>query len=83
MNDFHPNQYTAFLTSNMFYAAMTKESPEGFNYNSVTETKTKTKKYEGKDPDGNDLEVVFDNETKEYLQKMAYEAVIEFDNITY
>lgn len=36
VNYFHPNQRTAFLTSNMFYAAFFNESTEGFNFNTVT-----------------------------------------------
>lgn len=75
VHDFHPNQTCAFLTSNMFYAALFGKSTEGFEYNSVTETKQK----DGKDPDGGELTVVFDKETKEYLQRMAYEAVMNFN----
>lgn len=78
VNDFHPNQYTAFLTSNMFYAAFFKKSTEGFKYNSVTETNPKGKG-PGKDPDGGDAKVVFDEKTKTYLQKMAYQAVMAFE----
>jgi len=78
VNDFHPNQYTAFLTSNMFYAALFKKSPEGFKYNTVTETNPKGQG-EGKDPDGGDATVEFDTETKKYLQKMAFDAVVAFD----
>ena len=74
VNDGHLNQVCAFLTSNMFYAAWTGKSSEGFAYNSVTENKVK----EGKDPDGGDLTVVFDDDTKLYLQRMAYEASEEF-----
>lgn len=76
VNDFHPNQTTAFLTANMFYAAFFKESPEGFSFNTVTETKLDVN---GKDPDGGEATVVFDEEQKTYLQKAAYEAVMEFD----
>lgn len=77
-NDFHPNQTSAFLTANMFYSAFFKESTEGFEFNSVTETNSKGQG-EGKDPDGNDATVIFDDGTKFYLQKMAYEAVTKFD----
>lgn len=74
VNDGHLNQTCAFLTSNMFYAALTGQSSEGFDYNSVTENKVK----DGKDPDGGELTVVFDDETKRYLQQMAFESTEEF-----
>ncbi|MGI9498198.1 MAG: hypothetical protein ACR2NK_19230 [Mariniblastus sp.] len=73
-NDGHPNQTCAFLVANLFYAAMTGKSPEGLAFNSVTETKLK----EGKDPDGGNPTVVFDDEEQTYLQQMAYESVLEF-----
>ncbi|HAY78503.1 MAG TPA: hypothetical protein DCY79_01710 [Planctomycetaceae bacterium] len=73
-NDGHPNQTCAFLVANLFYAAITGKSPEGLAFNSVTENKLK----EGKDPDGGEPTVTFDNETKTYLQRMAYESVLEF-----
>ncbi len=79
-NDFHPNQYCAFLTSNMFYAAVFGESTEGFTYNTVTETNPKGRG-PGKDPDGNPATVVFDKKTKEYLQGMAYQAVMAFNQL--
>ncbi len=41
VNDSHPNKYSAFLTSNMFYASCFNKSTEGFKYNTVTETKLK------------------------------------------
>ena len=74
VNDGHLNQTCAFLTSNLFYAAWTGKSPEGFTYNAVTENKVK----DGKDPDGGNLTVVFDDDTKLYLQRMAWEAAEEF-----
>lgn len=74
-NDGHPNQTCAYLVANLFYAAFTGKSPEGLAFDTVTENKVKN----GKDPDGGDLKVVFEGETKAYLQKMAYEAVQEFE----
>lgn len=74
-NDGHPNQTCAFLVANLFYAAITGNRPEELAFNSVTETKLK----DGKDPDGGEPTVVFDNEEKAYLQRMAYEAVVEFN----
>ena len=70
-NDGHPNRTCAFLVTNLFYAAMTGKSPEGLEFNTVVETKVK----DGKDPDGGKPTVVFDNEEKFYLQRMAWEAL--------
>ncbi|MCU4157878.1 hypothetical protein J1N10_18030 [Carboxylicivirga sp. A043] len=81
INDFHPNQRTAFLTANMFYAAFFKECTERFRFNTVTETKTHTNDQnpEAKlDPDGNPATVVFEKEEKNYLQSMAYKAAVKF-----
>ena len=74
-NDGHPNQTCAFLVANLFYAALTGKSPEGLEFDTVVETKAK----DGKDPDGGELKVVFEGEEKAYLQRMAWEAVVEFD----
>ena len=62
--------------ANLFYAAITGKSPEGLTFNSVTENKLKNEK----DPDGGEPTVVFDNKEKTYLQRMAYEAVLEFNS---
>lgn len=77
VNDMHPNQYTAFLTANMFYAAFFKESTEGFAFNTVVENRPKGKGV-GKDPDGGEAKVIFEDSTKALLQKAAYDAVMEF-----
>ena len=77
VNDGHPNQYSAFLAANMFYAAFFGKSTEGFAFNTVVENKSKGRG-EGKDPDGGDAKVVFSDEAKVLLQKAAYEAVLEF-----
>lgn len=78
VHDFHPNQYAAYLTSNMFYASFFKKSTEGFKYNTVIETNPKGKGV-GKDPDGGDAKVVFGDTTKILLQKAAFDAVMEFN----
>jgi hypothetical protein len=75
VNDGHPNQYSAFLTANMFYAAFFKKSPEGLMFNTVTETKLDAN---GKDPDGNDPKVFFDEKTKTLIRKTAFDAVMDF-----
>jgi hypothetical protein len=75
VNDFHPNQYCAFLTANMFYTAFFKRSPKGLKFNKVVGCNAKN----NKGPDGKERTVVFDDMTKEYLQKMAFESVEEFD----
>jgi len=77
VNDFHPNQRTAFLTANMFYAAFFNESTEGFDFNTVTENNPKGMQ-PGQDPDGNPAIVVFEEDEKIYLQKMAYNALKKF-----
>lgn len=74
-NDFHPNQTCAFLTANMFYAAFFKENTEEFSFNTVVETNDKGAG-EGKDPDGGDAKVVFEEATKRRLQEVAYGSVI-------
>ena len=53
------------------------EESEGLTFNSVTENKLKN----GKGHDGGEPTVVFDNK-KTYLQRMAYEAVLEFNGKT-
>lgn len=74
-NDGHPNQTCAFLTTNLFYAAFTGKSPEGLDFDTIIENKVKN----GKDPDGGDPKVVFEGKTRNYLQRMAFEAVQAFD----
>jgi len=74
-NDGHPNQTCAFLVANLFYAAITGKSPEGLAFNTVTETKLK----KGRDPDGGEPTVIFDDAVKTYLQRMAYESTLEFN----
>lgn len=74
-NDGHPNQTCAFLVANLFYAALTGKSPEGLEFNTVVETKAK----DGKDPDGGELKVVFEADEKAYLQRMAWDSMVEFD----
>ncbi len=75
VNDFHPNQYCAFLTANIFYAAFFKRSPEGLKFNKVVGCKARN----NKGPDGKERTVVFNDTTKKFLQKMAFESVEEFD----
>lgn len=65
----------------MFYAAFFNQSTEGFNFNTDTETKTHTTDEQFNvefDPDGGPATVVFEYEEKTYLQKMAYNAVMQF-----
>lgn len=74
-NDGHPNQTCAFLTTNLFYAALTGKSPEGLDFDTVVENKVKN----GKDPDGGEPKVVFEGPEKAYLQRMAWDTVKEFE----
>ena len=73
-NDGYPNQTCAFLTTNLFHAAFTGMSPEGLSFDTIVENKVKN----GKDPDEGEAKVVFEDPTKTYLQRMAYEVVREF-----
>ncbi|MEM9646341.1 MAG: hypothetical protein AAF989_15225, partial [Planctomycetota bacterium] len=75
VNDGHPNQTCAFLTTNLFYAALTGKSPEGLLFDTVTENKVKN----GKDPDGGPLKVTFNGATKSYLQRAAFESTQDFN----
>ena len=79
VNDFHPNQYCAYLTACLFYAAVFNKSPEGLAFNTVTENKDQN----GLDPDGGPLAITIDEKTKTYLQKTAWEAVQAFNNGKY
>jgi hypothetical protein len=63
----------------MFYASFFKESTEGFNYNTVVETNPKSRG-KGKDPDGGNAKVVFDEKTKTLLQQAAFDAVMEYNS---
>lgn len=78
VNDFHPNQRTAFLTANMFYTAIFRESTEDFAFNTVTENNDKGMG-EGLDPDGNPATVIFEDGEKIYLQQMAYNTVKQYE----
>ena len=77
VNDFHPNQTCAFLTTNLLYAALTGKSLQGFAFDTIVESKIR----DGKDPDGGNPKVVFDKKTKTYLQKMAFQTVQEFEQL--
>ena len=76
VNDTHPNQYCTFLTANMFYTAIFNESTEGFAYNTIKATGLK----KGKDPDGKNPVVELKESEKQYLQKIAYETIVDFNN---
>ena len=64
------------LAANPFYAAMSRKSPEGFEFNTIVITKLDSK---GKDPDGGDARIVFDDETRTLLQKAASDAAVKFN----
>lgn len=95
-NDFHPNQTMAYLTACTFYAAVYGKSPEGILFNKVTETKSQnihgeqvaanssdTKMSNLVNPDGGPLEVVFTDEQRLFLQRIAWKAVNDFKNENY
>ena len=90
-NDGHPNQTMAYLTACTFYAAVYGKSPEGILFNKVTETKSQNihgeqvaaNSSEAKmsnlvNPDGGPLEVVFTDEQRLFLQRIAWKAVNDF-----
>jgi hypothetical protein len=64
----------------MIYNVLFNESTVGFDFNTVTETNPKGMG-EGKDPDGGEATVVFGEEEKTYLQQMACNAVIRFNQL--
>jgi len=76
-NDGHPNQTCAYLTANLFYAAVTGKSPEGLAFDTVVENKLK----DGQDPDGGPARVVFTGQTKARLQAVAEQATREFERL--
>lgn len=95
-NDGHPNQTMAYLTACTFYAAVYGKSPEGILFNKVTETKSQnihgekvtantsdTKMSNLVNPDGGPLEVVFTDEQRLFLQRIAWKAVNDFQNGTF
>jgi len=95
-NDMHPNQTMAYLTACTFYAAVYGKSPEGIQFNKVTETKSQnihgehvaanssdSKMSSLVNPDGGPLEVVFTDEQRLFLQRIAWKAVNDFKNGDY
>ena len=95
-NDGHPNQTMAYLTACTFYAAVYGKSPEGILFNKVTETKSQNihgekvtantsdiKMSNLVNPDGGPLEVVYTDEQRLFLQRIAWKAVNDFQNGTF
>ncbi len=90
--DFHPNNTMAYLSACTFYAAITGKSPEGLRFNKVSENKLQdihgqplnagnkneaiSKAF---NPDGGPLDTVFDDETRLFLQRIAWKAVEQFN----
>lgn len=77
-NDAHPNQYGAYLTACLFYAAVFNKSPEGLPLSEVVETKIVDANKAGCDPDGNPLKRVFTDAERELLQRTAWETMEAF-----
>lgn len=76
-NDYHPNQYCAYLTACLVYAAVFNKSPEGLELSEVVET-TINRDNPGFDPDGGSLKRVFTNAERLLLQRTAWETMEAF-----
>jgi hypothetical protein len=77
-NDGHPNQYCAYLTACLFYAAVFNKSPEGLALTEVVETKVVDPDNPGCDPDGNPLKRTFTESERQLLQRTAWETMEAF-----
>lgn len=77
-NDGHPNQYGAYLTACLLYAAVFNKSPEGLSLSQVVETKIVDKKHPNNDPDGNPLQRVFTDDERRLIQRTAWESILAF-----
>ncbi len=80
-NDMHDNQTTAYLTACMMYAVLFDKSPEGLAMNEVTDDKIVDRRKPDADPDGGPRKVTFDDATRAFLQKAAWETVVEFRKV--
>lgn len=76
--DGHPNQYGAYLTACLLYAAVFDKSPEGLALSQVTETKIIDRKNPDRDPDGNPRTRVFTDAERTLLQRTAWETMQAF-----
>ena len=74
-NDGHPNQYGAYLTACLFYAAVFGKSPEGLTLSQVVETKIVDRAKPASDPDGNPIKREFTDAERRLLQRTAWEAI--------
>ena len=79
VNDGHPNQYCAYLTACLFYAAVFNKSPEGLMLSEVTETKIVDSNKPNNDPDGNPLKRIFTDTERTMLQRTAWETMTAFN----
>lgn len=77
-NDGHPNQYCAYLTACLLYAAVFNKSPEGLALSEVIETKIADAEKPGCDPDGNPLKRTFTESERQLLQRTAWETMEAF-----
>jgi hypothetical protein len=79
VKDFHPNPYCAYLTACLFYSAVYQKSPEGLKLDTVSDTKITDKKTPELNPDGGPRKVVFTDEERLYLQKLAWKTMQVFE----
>ena len=78
VHDGHLNQTMAYLTACSFYAVLFDKSPVGLSVNVVSDNRIADRKNPENDPDGNPRRVLFDDETRLFLQKTAWEGVQEY-----
>jgi len=77
-NDGHPNQYGAYLTACLLYAAVFNKSPEGLGLTEVVDTKIVDPKKPDSDPDGNPIKRVFTEAERTLMQRTAWETMEAF-----
>lgn len=90
--DFHPNTTMGYLTACTFYAALNQKSPEGLKLNTigsatpstfhgeaVTEATKSEQTTDQLDPDGQPKVRTLDDETRLFLQRIAWETVEKFN----
>ena len=75
VNDGHPNHHMAYLTACTLCAVLTGKSPEGLPLNEVTDNKVSDRDHPDRNPDGGPQRLVFPDDMRAALQKIAWEGV--------
>ena len=83
INDGHLNHTMAYLTACTIYAALFEKSPEGLPINSITDNRflDKDRANSDKDADGKPIKRTFSKKDVSDLQKMAWDAYQEFQQM--